>query len=95
MTYQAWTREDDMTTWRQLIQDVLEEYPGEHVIAVAPDESALDVKFDSGYGAPQGPIFTAWTQNRVLFPVCYDGAESVRSVPRSPGDEETRHVGGY
>jgi hypothetical protein len=53
------------------------------------------VRFENGYGGPEGPVFTAWTQNRVLFPVCYDGAESVSSVPRNPNGEATEHVGGY
>lgn len=82
-------------TWRKLIAYELESHPGEQIIAVAPNQAALDVAFNNGYGGPEGPIFTAWTQGRVLFPVCYDGAESVASVPRDPSDEVTRHVGGY
>jgi hypothetical protein len=84
-----------MDTWRELIAYELESHPGESIISVAPDESALDVRFDGNYGTPNGPAFTAWTQNRVLFPVSYDGAESVSSVPRNPSDEATGHVGGY
>jgi hypothetical protein len=84
-----------VSTWRELIGYELESYPGEQIISVAPDEAVLDVKFDNGFGCPEGPVFTAWTQTRVLFPVCYDGAESVSSVPRNPSDEETSHVGGY
>lgn len=84
-----------LVTWRELIGYELEGHPGENIIAVAPNEAALDVRFDNGYGTPHGPVFTAWTQNRVLFPVCYDGAEWVSSVPRNPSSEETEHVGGY
>lgn len=83
------------STWREKIGWELKQYPGEHIIAVVPDEAALDVGFDDGFGCPEGPAFTAWSQTRVLFPVCYDGAESVSSVPRDPSDEVTQHVGGY
>jgi hypothetical protein len=51
--------------------------------------------FDSGYGLPEGVPFTLWTQERVYFPVCYDGAESVRSVARFPDGKATRHIGGW
>lgn len=84
-----------MDTWRKLIEGELHDYPGEEIMAVAPNESVLDVEFDGGFGLPEGQVFTAWTQNRVLFPVCYDGAESVGSAPRNPSDEVTEHVGGY
>lgn len=83
------------TTWRELIGAELQGHPGEDVIEVAPSESVLDVEFSNSYGSPEGSTFTAWTQNRVLFPVCYDGAEWVGSAPRNPCDEETMHVGGY
>lgn len=86
--------EDDATTWRKEIADHLENYPGEEVIACTLSEDELDVKFDSGYGGTYGEHFTVWTQNRVLFPVVYDGAEWVGSVPRNPCDEKTGHWGG-
>lgn len=37
--------------------------------------------------------FTAWTKNRVYFPVTHDGREWVDSVPRNPCNEATKHVG--
>lgn len=84
-----------MVTWRQLIEDELEDFPGEQIIAAAPGQSALDVQFDNSYGLTEGSPFTAWTQTRVLFPVVYyDGAESVGSVPRDPNNVATQHVGG-
>jgi hypothetical protein len=94
-TMSGMLEEPAVTTWRELIKHELEEYKGEQIVAVAPNEAVLDVQFDDDYGSPEGPCFTAWTQNRVLFPVCYDGAGFVASVPRNPTDEETRHVGGY
>ena len=56
---------------------------------------SLGRKFDDGYGGPEGCWFTVWTTNRVYFPTVYDGAESVRSVPRNPCEEATPHVGGW
>ncbi|AAN12438.1 hypothetical protein PBI_CHE8_40 [Mycobacterium phage Che8] len=86
---------NDWTTWRNLIEAELSEYPGETLIHVTPDESVLDVTFYAGYGSPEGPGFTAWTQNRVLFSVCYDGAEWVGSAPRNPCEEIAGPVGGF
>lgn len=57
----------------------------------APD---LDRRYDDGYGATNSDHFTAWTAHYVYFPECYDGAESVVSVPRHPCGEATKHVGG-
>lgn len=53
----------------------------------------IDYEFDSGYGGENGPSFTAWTTNRVYFPVMYDGSEWISSVPRNPCDEATGHQG--
>ena len=50
--------------------------------------------FDCGYGEVEGKPFTLWTETRVYFPTCYDGAERVRSVPRNPCSEEIEHIGG-
>ena len=57
-------------------------------------QPTLDVRFDSGYGTSQGPAFTAWSAQRVYFPVVYDGAEWAGSAPRNPCDDDTEHVGG-
>lgn len=54
----------------------------------------LDRKFDNDYGGTEGKPFTLWTEKRVYFPVCYDGAEWASSVPRDPCDEVSNHVGG-
>lgn len=79
-----------MDTWRDMIN--LE--PGENLVAVAPGEYAIDVPFDSGYGGTEGPDFLAWSETRVFFPVCYDGAEYVGDAPRNPTDKGQSHVGG-
>ena len=55
----------------------------------------IDVDFDCGYGWPEGKPFTLWTDNRVYFPVVYDGSEWVSSVPRNPCGEAVCHVGSY
>lgn len=85
---------DETTTWRQLIASELQEHPGEELVAVTLDDAALDADFDGGYGSAKGEPFTAWSQNRVYFPIVYDGAEWVGSVPRNPCDEATAHLGG-
>lgn len=83
-----------MVTWRELITHELKRYPSETIVDVAPNESVLDVEFDNDFGATEGEPFTVWTQNRVLFPVRYDGAEWAASVSRNPDGEATEHVGG-
>jgi hypothetical protein len=64
------------------------------VIAYAPDEAAFDVAFSDGYGGTEGPGVLAWTEQRVYFPVCYDGSEWIQSAPRNPQAEGQAHVGG-
>ena len=81
-----------MATWREMIEHELQ---GEEIVAVAPTADVLDVEFDDGYGSPEGPNFLAWTDTRVIFPVCYDGAEWVGTAPRHPVIEGQQHVGGY
>lgn len=88
-----------MTTWRAELEAVMQE-DGEtwaDMVAYAPpgpEAEVFDVEFDDGYGGHNGPRFTVWTKKRVYFPVVYDGAEWVSSVPRDPCDECTAHVGG-
>ncbi len=60
----------------------------------ATEKSTLDIPFYAGFGLPNGPHFTAWTANRVYFPMGYDGAEWVGSAPRNPCEEATGHIGG-
>jgi hypothetical protein len=54
----------------------------------------LDRAFDTGYGGEEGVPFTAWSDDWVYFPVCYDGAEWVGYVPRNPCSIKTKHWGG-
>jgi len=82
----------EKTTWKDLIEYAAQ---GEPVVACTLSEEEMDREFDRGYGLPQGTPFTAWTKTRVLFPVCYDGAEWVGSAPRNPSDEVTEHQGSW
>ena len=84
-----------MTTWRQLFdyarRDASDTSP---VVQVAPNESVLDVEFDDGYGISEGPDVLVWTEDRVYFPVVYDGSEWLESAPRNPTTDGQGHVGG-
>jgi len=84
-----------MQSWRQLITKAMARYneSWNDVEACTLDDASLDVRFDAGYGTPKGKPFTLWTSNRVYFPVTYDGAEWVSSVPRNPCAESIHHVG--
>ena len=83
-------------SWRKLIQsemdDVSESFSD--VVKCTLTEEELDADFDAGFGGTKGKPFTLWTHFRVYFPVVYDGAEWVSSVPRTPCDKVTEHVGG-
>jgi len=87
----------ETTTWRKLLDTALiaEGESWGDVVANTLTDEELDVQFYDGYGAPEGTPFFMWTANRVYFAVCYDGAESVASVPRNPCDEPPSHVGGW
>jgi len=81
--------------WKRLIdEERAERGDDSETVKVAPNESVLSVEFSDGYGSAEGPPFTLWTRKRAYFPVVYDGAEWVGSVPRDPCDEATAHVGG-
>jgi len=85
-----------MTTWRKALEEEMRDLSDSGpVLAVAPDDAAFDVEFDDDYGSPRGPRVLAWTETRVYFPVCYDGAEWLSSAPRNPGDEGQGHVGSW
>jgi hypothetical protein len=84
-----------MASWAELIAAAMAEAsdPGPLIASTLTDEEAA-VKFDASYGVKNGKPFTAWTAARVYFPLDYDGAEGVGSVPRDPCDEVTEHQGG-
>lgn len=83
-----------MSTWREMFGEERKERGDDSpIVAVAPDESVLDVEFDADFGLSEGPLFTVWTADRVYFPAVYDGSEWVASVSRHPDGQPTRHVG--
>jgi hypothetical protein len=82
-----------MTTWRKEIQRVLD-CINEPIIACTLSEDELDVVFFGGYGRTKGEPFTAWTENYVIFPVVYDGAEWAGYTYRNPCNKPTEHIGG-
>lgn len=86
-----------MTTWRKEIMRRMGEHGDswDNIVGTAPDGTDwLDVEFHSGFGGHCGCAFTVWTNDRVYFPIVYDGAEWVGSAPRNPSGEEMRHQGG-
>lgn len=84
-----------MATWRQLIEEKLH-ITGDKIedldFAIEPGE--LDREFDDGFGSEQGAPFTAWSENYVYFPICYDGSEWVGVVYRNPNGKKMFHQGG-
>lgn len=80
------------TTWRKELED--DGITESDIVAVAPDESVLDIEFYCGFGLSEGPWVLVWTEDRVYFPVVYDGSEWLESAPRNPVPEPKRHVGG-
>lgn len=84
------------TTWRKEIEQRMQENNEKtflHFVCTLTEEE-LDIEFDPGYGGTEGLPFTAWTEDFVYFPICYDGAEWCGSVSRNPNGEPTRHQGG-
>lgn len=82
-------------SWREALRVAREEAGDTSpIVAIAPDESVLDIDFDDDYGAAEGPAVLVWSETRVYFPVVYDGAEWLGSAPRKPTDEPQGHVGG-
>lgn len=84
-------------TWRFYIEKCLEKYGQScaDLIHVAPSMEILDKEHDwSGepYSWQYGDPFTAWTTERVLFPVKFMKTIYVTSVPRNPCNEATEHV---
>ena len=84
------------TTWRKELTSVmrLNSESLDDVVANTMTDDDMDKEFDRGFGGTEGCEFTAWTANRVYFPICYDGAEWVGSVSRNPDGVPTAHQGG-
>lgn len=85
---------NDKATWRELIKEEMEAHADNGNYHFEPMNLDLDKEFDFGYGCENGVPFHLWTETRVYFVVCYDGAEWVGSVPRHPSKEKPVHHGG-
>lgn len=89
----AWEK----ASWGELIRKTMGK-AGETMadtVACLPVGLDFEAKFDDGFGSAKGVPFLLWTAKRVYFPVVYDGAEWVESVPRNPDfNEKPRHFGG-
>lgn len=89
-------KDDGLTTWSALLKTARDDAKDESaIVAVAPSPDALEVRFDDGYGGPEGPQVLIWTETHVYFPVCYDGAEWLGSAPRNPVGEGQGYVGSW
>ena len=55
-----------------------------------------DKEFYDGYGGVDGDSFVAWTEDHVIFCICYDGSEWLEKLPRHPGKFflKPHHFGG-
>ncbi len=47
-------------------------------------QDILDRQFDSGYGSPERPVYTVWTDNYVILCTEYDGSTSFTWERRNP-----------
>jgi hypothetical protein len=85
-----------MSTWREMLEEAMKDR-GElftDLVSSTLSDAEMDKEFDSGYGSANGEPFTAWSENTVYFPVCYDGQEWVGFVSRNPDGKPTWHQGG-
>jgi hypothetical protein len=81
------------TSWSLLFEEAREKL-GDSSSIVAIECKDWYRQFDYGFGGTEGSPFTAWTEERVYFPIMYDGSEWVGSAPRSPNGEALEHQGG-
>lgn len=57
-------------------------------------QRVCDYEYDGGFGGEDCHPILVWTETRVLFVGCYDGATWIESVPRNPSDDVPKFVGG-
>lgn len=82
------------TTWRKLIAEECDYYEDNvDELEMTLDPAELDVEFNDGHGLTEGAPFTAWSKDRVYFPLTYLGTECVGSAPRNPCEEACGHQG--
>ena len=85
-----------MISWKELLQEEIQnKKDASKIVHCTISDKELLVKFDDGYGIVEGKGFRLYTENRIYFPVCYDGAEWIDSIPRDHKSEEQGiHFGG-
>ena len=85
-----------MENWKKLLETAMQER-GEtlaDLVSTTLSDEDMTTEFYGGHKAEQeGVPFTAWSENTVYFPVCYDGSEWVGSVSRHPDGKSTPHQG--
>ena len=84
-----------MANWHDMLNERMTELGDNFTerVCTLSDED-MKVEFDDGYGGVEGKAFTAWGQNYVYFPICYDGSEWIGYAPRNPCDMTMEHQGG-
>ena len=83
-----------MTNWREELKEAFEANGDDFSkMKTTLTESDLNIEFDSESATESGKPFTAWGEEYVYFPICYEGSEWVGSAPRNPCDEATSHQG--
>jgi hypothetical protein len=84
-----------MATWSKMLKEKFEAC-GDRFEKMETTLSGYELikPFDDGFGGAEGGSFTAWGEQYVYFPICYDGAEWVGCAPRNPCDIKMEHQGG-
>jgi len=86
---------DFTTTWgEEIAQEMANHGDNGELIYCTLTNEEMAQRFEDGFGAIRGKPFTAWTESRVYFPICYDGSEWCGSAPRNPCDKPSDHQGG-
>lgn len=65
------------TTWRKELAVMMESNMDLCDYVCTLSEEEMDIVFDDGFGIEEGLAFTAWTDDYVYFPLCYDGVSGL------------------
>ena len=78
-----------------MILEAMEEQSDQwgNIVATTLTDEQADTVFRSSGWSTHGCPFTVWTEDRVYFPVGFDGAEWCESVARNPDGKPTEHIG--
>jgi hypothetical protein len=75
--------DDEMEEWHEIEWNGRQVLPFFGPLSECPD-AVLDLRFGTGYGAPERPVYTVWTTNYIIMPMEYDGATHVDCTNRNP-----------